>query len=131
MKITEKDIIGEVKFKVAKDAFRGPFKCHNLDTVKQNKTMQLKGLTMNYEVWQCSKCKEEYLDSHQAKKLERIWAIEKFLNNKSIEIERSINFDGKSFFLRFPKDLTKNWHKGSKADIIMINNEEFFVKVNN
>ena len=78
MRINEKDIIREVKFTVAKNAFEGPFNCHN---------------------------------------------------KKIIEIERKINFDGKTFFLRFPKEITKNWHKGSTADIKVLGTDEFLVKV--
>ncbi len=131
MKITEKDIIGEVKFKVAKDAFQGPFKCHGINTIIANKKMKLENMDINYEVWECPKCKEEYVDSKQAEKLETIWSMKKILNKKVIEIERAINFDGKVFFLRFPKEITKNWRKGSTADIKVLTSDEFFVKVNN
>lgn len=130
MKITEKDIIREVKVNVAKDAFDGPFKCHNKTTISISKKMKLGNMFVTYEVWVCPKCKEEYVDSKQAEKLETIWSMKKLLNKKVIEIERKVNFDGKVFFLRFPKEITKNWHKGITADIKILASDEFFVKIN-
>ena len=129
MRINEKDIIREVKFTVAKNAFEGPFNCHNKKTIEVTKKMKLGNMDINYEVWKCTKCKEEYVNGKQAGKLETIWSIQKLLNKKIIEIERKINFDGKTFFLRFPKEITKNWHKGSTADIKILGSDEFLVKV--
>ena len=55
--------------------------------------------------------------------------IERILNDKLISIERNVNYDGKTFFIRFPVEITKNWHKGIHADIKVLNPEEFFIKV--
>ncbi len=128
--VKEEDIIGEVKFKVDKNAFKGPFTCHGKRTINKYKTKKIGGLDFSYEVWQCQKCKEEYVDSKQSKKLEKIWLIEKMLEDKAVEIHRAVNFDGKTYFLRFPKDVTKKWHKGITADIKLLSSDEFLVKVN-
>ncbi len=128
-RIRKNDIIKQVKIILDKNAFNGPFQCHNKTTVEIIKTMKLIGLELNYGVWGCIKCKKEYLDLDQSKRLERIWAIEKLVNSKGIEIERVINFDGQTYFLRFPKDITKNWKRESKAEIIVLSPDEFFVKI--
>lgn len=119
----------EVKFEIAKNAFSGPFKCHGIRTKLERKKMNIEGNSFSYSVWKCSKCKEEYLDSKQAKILENIWIIEKMLKNDVLTMKRSINFDGKMFFLRFPMELTKNWKKGNYADIKLIDNNRFIVEV--
>lgn len=129
--IKENDLMREVKFEIDKDAFKGPFICDNIKTIKTKKKMSIKGIDFNYEVWKCPKCKKEFLDTEQAEKLEKFWMIGKILDDKLISIERNVNYDGKTFFVRFPIEVTKNWHKGAYADIKLLNSEEFFIKIKN
>lgn len=117
----------EVDFKVDKDAFKGPFKCHG-ETKLSTKKIEVDGNVFSYSVWRCTKCKKEFLDTEQAKRLEAIWVFEK-LTKDDICMRRSINYDGKMFFLRFPKELTKKWKKGSEADIKPIDSNRFIVEV--
>jgi len=77
----------------------------------------------------CQNCGEEYVDNLQAKKLETIWAVEKLMRDDVLCMERSLNYDGKMFFLRFPKELTKNWHKGGNACIKMIDTKRLIVEI--
>ena len=119
----------EVKFSVDKDAFKGPFKCHGAKTELFSKKMSVDGNVFSYSVWECPKCKKEYLDSSQAKRPETIWAFEKVLKEDPLCMERSLNYDGKMFFLRFPKELTKNWRKGDSACIKMIDVKRFIVEI--
>ncbi len=127
--IREDDILEEVEFEIDKDAFKGPFRCCGTETEKIRKKISIKGIELSYESWTCHKCDREYLDSEQAKRLEKIWMIEKILNEKLISVERNVNFDGKTFFVRFPVEMTKTWHKGLHADIKYLSPDEFFVKI--
>ena len=127
--IKEEDLVEEVQFEIDKDAFKGPFTCCNKETKKVNKKMNVRGLEFSYESWQCVKCKKEFLDTDQASRLEKIWMIEKLLDDKLISIERNVNFDGKTYFVRFPTEFTKHWHKGAHADIKVLSRDEYLVKV--
>ncbi len=127
--IKEEDLMEEVKFEIDRDAFKGPFDCCGLKTKKINKKVSIKDISFSYDVWVCSKCKKEFLDTEQAQRLEKIWMIEKILNEKLISIERNVNYDGKTFFVRFPMEITKRWHKGAHADIKLLSPEEFFIKI--
>ena len=127
----EEDLIDEVKFEIDKDAFKDPFTCHNLKTKEVLKKMSIKGIDFTYKVWKCTKCSKEFLDSVQAKRLEKIWMIEKILDEKLISLERNVNYDGKTFFVRFPIEITKRWRKGAHADIKLLSPEEFFIKIKN
>ncbi|MEK6952171.1 MAG: hypothetical protein AABX29_04085 [Nanoarchaeota archaeon] len=127
--IKEEDLIEEVKFEIDKNAFKGPFICCNNETRRINKRISINGIDFNYEVWKCFKCKKEFLDTKQAQRLEKIWMIEKILNEKLISIERNVNYDGKTFFVRFPMEITKRWHKGAHANITLLSPEEFFIKI--
>ena len=121
-KIDDSDLVQEVNFEIDKNAFKSPIKCHG-NTVLLNKKVSYNNLDFTYETWKCTKCNKEYLDTLQAQKLERFWMIEKLLENKTINIERTMNYDGKAYFFRFPKELTKGWIKGSLVDIKLITPE--------
>lgn len=118
-----------VDFTVDKDAFKGPFKCDGEKTRLVSKKIDIDGNVFSYSAWKCRKCGKEYLDSNQAKRMETIWAFEKMLKDDALCMERSLNYDGKMFFLRFPKELTKNWRKGQNACIKMIDTKRMIVEV--
>ena len=127
-KIRQNDLIEEVDFDIDKSAFKGPFTCHG-KTKLMKKAMKLKNCSFKYEMWQCPKCRKEYLDQEQSKKMERIWTIQKLMENKLINIKRKLNHDGKSFFFRFPAEFTKSWTKGKEASISVMANDEFLVRI--
>ncbi len=127
--IREEDLVEEVKFEISKDAFSGPFKCHGANTKITNKELAVNGNVFSYDVWKCPKCKKEYLDTRQAKRLEGIWAAEKLLKEDNISMKRSVNFDGKMFFIRFPKELTKKWKRGQHANIKFVDSNRFIVEI--
>ena len=113
-----------------KDSSKGPFKCCYEITKKTNKKISYKGLDYNYDVWLCNVCNKEYLDTKQSKKLEKFWLLEKILEDKFISMKRKMNFDGRTFFFRFPKELTGSWSKGNYVNIKIINPEMFLVEIN-
>jgi len=121
--IKEEDLREDVEFEIDKDAFKGPFTCHNKKTVLENKKISFHNLDFSYFVWKCSKCKKEYLDSEQGRRFEKFLIIKKLLEDNLITIERNMNFDGKTYFFRFPKELTKDWHKDDLVDIKLLSPE--------
>ncbi|MBI1969408.1 hypothetical protein HYS48_01825 [Candidatus Woesearchaeota archaeon] len=127
--VLEEELLGEVHFEIAEDAFRGPYTCHKRKTKRIRKMMQYKGLQYPYEVWQCPICKKEFLDFYQSPKLELFWMLQKLLDENVITLERNINYDGKTFFIRFPKDITKKWKKHGKAAIKILTPTKLLIEV--
>ena len=128
--IREEDIIGEVHFEIDKNAFKGPFTCCSQKTKSAIKNISIKGPQFTYDVWRCGKCGKEYLDTKQAGIMEKFWGIRMLLEGKAPTMERSLNYDGKAYFVRFPKDLTGSWNKGKKKAIItMLTPEKYFVEI--
>tara|TARA_Y100000310_G_C20302465_1_gene632452 strand:- start:44 stop:415 length:372 start_codon:yes stop_codon:yes gene_type:complete len=119
----------EARFEINKEAFKGPFKCHNAKTKLAKKKLSVDGNEFLYTTWQCSKCKKEYLDSRQAKRLETIWTFEKLLRDDVLSMKRSINYDGKMYFLRFPKELSRKFNKTDQAEIKVIDTKKFIIEV--
>ncbi len=129
-KIREEDVRDEeIQLEVDENAFEGPFTCCDTKTEKTTKKRKYKGLEYTYEVWECPNCGEEYLDPEQASRLEKFWIIEMLLEDKEITIERSLNYDGKNYFFRFPKDLTQNWNKEGKVKIKVLEPDKFLVEI--
>ncbi|MFH1916052.1 MAG: hypothetical protein ABIJ21_02195 [Nanoarchaeota archaeon] len=107
------------KMKFDKNAFVGPFPCHGR-TVLVEKKVSTDGLDFQYAVWQCKVCKKEYLDASQGRRLERFLLLKKMLSDDAITFERSLNFDGNSYFFRFPKEFVR---KGKAVDIRLLDTE--------
>lgn len=119
-----------VKLEIDKGAWDGPFTCCRRKTVRaMTKTRLGKGIVIENEVWKCPKCGEKYVDYEQGKKLDRAIVMSGFLDDKKIEFARKLNYDGHSFFLRFPAELTKKWHKGMKAVIKAADTKRFYVEI--
>ena len=121
--IKEEDLAEEVKFEIDKNAFKGPFICHNKKTILENKKTSFNDVEFNYSVWKCKKCRKEYLDSEQGRKFEKFLIMKKLLEENLITIERNMNYDGKTFFFRFPKELTNNLHKEDMVDIKLLSTD--------
>ena len=102
--IKDEDFGKEVKFKIDKNSFRGAFTCHGRKTVLMNKKVLYKDIKFKHSVWKCRKCKKEYLDLEQAKRYEKFIIMKKLLDEKLISMKRKINYDGKDYFFKFPKE---------------------------
>ena len=46
--------------------------------------------------------------------------MKKLLEDNLISIERNMNYDGKAYFFRFPKELTQDVHKNDLVDIKLL-----------
>ncbi|MEK6903931.1 MAG: hypothetical protein AABW64_04790 [Nanoarchaeota archaeon] len=127
--LKEDDLLEQVEVTVKEDAFKGPFICCNKVTTKEKKIFALRGIEFTYEVWRCPRCNKEYLDNVQGRRFDKLLLIQKLLNEDLITVERSVNFDGKTFFVRFPKEMTQKWEKGSHAHIKVLGPAEYLIKV--
>ena len=128
---SKKELGEEVKFEIDKDAFKCPFTCHSKKTILEDKKVSFNGLNFNYSAWKCRKCGKEYLDSEQGRRFEKFLIIRKLLEDELITIERNMNYDGKTYFFRFPKELTKGLHKNDMVDIKLLtpNGKMFLVEI--
>ena len=121
--IKEEDIGEEVHFDIDKNAFKGPFIYHSKKTILEDKKTSFNGIEFTYSAWKCKKCGKEYLDSEQGRRFEKFLIMKKLLQDNLITIERNMNYDGKTFFFRFPKELTNNLHKEDLVDIKLLSTD--------
>jgi len=129
--LKEEDLREDVKFEIDKDAFKGPFTCHGKKTVLISKKISYGNIEFKYNVWQCKACKKDYVDSEQAKRYEKFLIMKRLSEEDPITIERKMNYDGKTYFFRFPKELTNNLSKTDIVDIKLLtpNGRMFLVEI--
>ncbi|NOZ81101.1 MAG: hypothetical protein GXP63_05505 [DPANN group archaeon] len=128
--IKESDILEEIKdVAIDEDAFKGPFHCCGQLTKKKQKKLTVKGISVTYNAWVCEKCGETYIEPDESPRLEYLWLLEKMDDKDIVRFDRSLNFDGSSHFIRFPKELTRNWKKRGKAVIRMLSPKKFLVEI--
>ena len=121
--LKEEDLKEEVKFKIDDNSFKGPFNCHGKKTILIDKKTSFDDLEFNYPIWKCKKCGKEYLDFEQCRKFEKFLIMKKLLEEDPITMERGMNFDGKTYLFRFPKELTNNLHKEDLVDIKLLSTD--------
>lgn len=131
--LKQEDLDREVKVKIDKDAFKGPLKCNNCNVkmtlLKTSMDLPDADITLHFQVYRCSKCNREYLSGDQAKKLDKLLEFENVIKDKTLKFERVLNFDGQSFFVRFPNELTKTWTKDLKTEIKALSSTDFFIHI--
>ncbi|MBI4140400.1 hypothetical protein HY485_01040 [Candidatus Woesearchaeota archaeon] len=87
-------------------------------------------LTLHISASKCQKCGKEMLNGRQAEKFQyMLLLIDAVKDNAKIKFERAMNYDGKSFFIRFPQELTAGWDKDMVTEIMPITNNELVIHV--
>jgi hypothetical protein len=124
----------EIDVKFEKNAFKGPINCKMCNKKMENAILDFelsdKSMTLHLNIYKCSKCHKEHLSGEQAEKFDNMLNLIDVIKKKpKFKFERAANFDGKNWFIRFPTDLTKDWHKKKMTDIIPLNNKDFFIHI--
>lgn len=133
-KIEEKETGEEIKIKISKEAFKAKkLYCDECDlamkTVKIDIDTPNIPLTIHLEAFKCPKCGKEYLNSKQAKKMDKALMIGKIISEKDLVYERAINYDKSNYFVRFPALFTKGFTKHSKAEIKPLSSTDFLIHI--
>ncbi len=123
---------GEVHFEIAKDAFSDkiPY-CSNCNIKMERKIISVPLINTPFsariEAFVCKKCNRDLLNGVQAKKLDELIKIVQALSYSGFSIERSLNFDGRSVFIRLPIEFKR--YKNSKARIIPITEKKILIEI--
>ena len=132
--LKEEDLKEEVEFEIEEKAFESPAFCtkckKKMETITTDFQMPGGELTLHIAASKCPKCGRELLNAKQAEKFQEMLVLMDAINDKSImKFERAVNYDGKSFFIRFPKELTENWNKNMITEIVPIAENEMIIHV--
>ena len=98
----------------------GPFTCHGKKSVLAQKEAVYKDLRFKYKTWKCQKCGKEMMDYAQALKYEQFLVMKRLVDDELLSMERSLNYDGKAYFFRFPKEISSNLRKDSTVSIKLL-----------
>jgi len=133
--LKEEDLEGEeVKLEIEEKAFESPAFCtkckKRMCIVETDFQMPGGELTLHITASKCQKCNKELLSAKQAEKMQELLLLISAMKDKSkVKFERAINYDGRSFFIRFPKEITESWSKNMITEIMPITNNELIIHV--
>ncbi|MEK6907225.1 MAG: hypothetical protein AABW45_01740 [Nanoarchaeota archaeon] len=130
--ITEADLGEQVHFEIAKDAFGDKeLYCPDCKIKMQRKKINVPLIntpfTARIDSFVCSNCGKDLLNGTQAKKAEDLSLLFRATKTKSFGIRRSLNYDGKSVFIRLPIELKK--YRNKKARIIPLQEKKFLIEI--
>ena len=123
---------GEIHFEIAKDAFFDKIPCCSNCKIKmERKIISVPFINTPFsakiETFVCKKCNRDLLNGAQAKKFDELIKIVQALSYSGFSIERSLNFDGRSVFIRLPIEFKK--YKDNKARIIPIAEKKILIEI--
>lgn len=133
--LKEEDIEAEdIKLDVSKSAFLRPLTCSDckikMKAVHTDFDLPDGSITIHLIAYRCPKCGQERLSGEQAIKFENLLLASNALRGQSkLSFERAMNFDGRSFFIRFPHEMTAGWNKNMLVEIAPIDKQDFFIRV--
>ena len=123
---------GGVHFEIAKDAFGDKeLYCPNCNIKMKRRIVNVPLIstpfTTKMEAFVCDKCKERLLNGVQAQRLDELLIHAQALKIKRFGIRRSLNYDGKSIFIRLPIELKK--YRNKKARIVPLQEKKFLIEI--
>lgn len=131
--LKEEDLNKEdVHFKISRDAFDNkiPY-CSICSTKMERKIIKVPltntPFTAMIDAFVCSKCGVDLLNGMQARKLDELMNLTLAIKSKNMGIKRSLNYDGKSIFIRLPIELKK--YKDRPARIIPLEEKKFLIEI--
>lgn len=84
-------------------------------------------LSVRLNVFRCTKCKKEYLNFEEARKLDRALLVSRLMRYDNYKIRKSLSFDGDNYIFRIPVDVTRNLGKNPHADMIPLSSKELLI----
>ena len=84
-------------------------------------------VSIRLDVWRCSKCKKEYLNFEEAKKLDRALIISRAMAPEAFSTKRALSFDGDNYIVRIPADVARNLGKKPHADLTPLSSRELLI----
>ena len=125
-----------VKFSFAKGAFQAKsMHCNvcNSKTKKVNTVISLpeSSLSVNLNVFRCTKCNKEYLNFEEAKKLDKALIVSRAMRSDSYKMRKSLSFDGDSYIFRIPAEVARSLGKKPHADMTPLSSRELLIHLGN
>lgn len=122
----------DIKIKIAKGAFKGSISCQKckirMKKIASDIDIPDGDITIHIETYKCPKCGVERLSGEQAEKLDYFMTMVDAIKNRAkFKFRRAMNFDGHNWFVRFPNELTYDWKKKVKTDIVPLTTSDYLI----
>lgn len=134
MKTEELDLetLETVRFTFHKDAFRAKEmyceRCSRKMRLEQKIITLPDGfVSVRLNVFKCRKCRQEYLNFEEARKLGHALALSRAMRQEGYKIRKSLSFDGDNYVFRIPADMARTLGKHPHADMIPLSSKDFLI----
>ena len=122
----------DAKFTFDKEAFRAKsMHCDNCNEEMKLSKVEMKlpdsFLRVMLNVFRCAKCKKEYLNFEEARKLDRALLISRMMSYDGFKIRKSLSFDGDNYIFRIPVYVTRSLGKHPHADMIPLSSRDLLI----
>lgn len=122
----------DAKVTFDKEAFRAKLmRCDTCSRVMKQIKIEMgmpdSFLSVRLNVFRCTKCKKEYLNFEEARKLDRALLVSRLMTYDNYKIRKSLSFDGDNYIFRIPVDVTRNLGKNPHADMIPLSSKELLI----
>ncbi|HLC57500.1 MAG TPA: hypothetical protein VJH95_02930 [Candidatus Nanoarchaeia archaeon] len=120
------------EFKFDKNAFKSEhLTCDDCNAEMKKTEIEMgmpdKSLVARLSAFQCPKCKKEYLNFEEAKKLDKALMLSRLMSNEGFKITKSLSFDGDNYIFRIPVEITRNLGKKPYAEMVPLSSRELLI----
>ena len=120
------------KFTFDKEAFKAKsLHCDNCNVEMKQARIEMNlpdsFLSVKLNVFRCAKCKKEYLNFEEARKLDRALLISRMTSYDGFKIRKSLSFDGDNYIFRIPVDVARSLGKHPHADMIPLSSRDLLI----
>tara|TARA_Y100000034_G_C6750075_1_gene333337 strand:- start:97 stop:513 length:417 start_codon:yes stop_codon:yes gene_type:complete len=122
----------DIKVSFDKEAFQtNLMHCDNcnkeMKVIKTEIDLPNSFISVKLNIAKCTKCKKEYLNSKEAKKLDKALTIARLMDHNTFKIKKSLSFDGDNYIFRIPSNIAKNLGKKPYADLIPLSSKDLLI----
>ncbi len=134
MKELDIEKLEDAEFTFGKEAFRAKSlhcdKCYKrMKKIAREMGMPNSPLSVKLNVFRCIKCKKEYLNFEEGRKLDRALILSRLFSELShyTVIRRSLSFDGDNYIFRIPADMARSLSKNPHVDMIRLSSRDLLI----
>lgn len=122
----------DAKFTFGKEAFKAKsLYCDECNSKMNQEVMEIEipnsSLSIKLNAFRCIKCKKEYLNFEEAKKLDRVFILSRLMNAESYKIRKSLSFDGDNYIFRIPVTMARKLGKKPYADMVPLSSKDLLI----
>ncbi len=122
----------DAKFTFGKDAFKSKsLHCDSCNNIMNQEMIEIEipnsSLSIKLNAFRCTRCKKEYLNFEEAKKLDRALILSRLMHNDSYKIKKPLSFDGDNYIFRIPVTMARKLGKKPSVEMTPLSSRDLLI----